>query len=75
METTVNKNDWRGDTTPSKVTILCENNNKAMEADVLSLNKRLLVAAVQGVKVTLVSQRENGVYTGRMGGLDLVYKL
>lgn len=70
----MNKNDWRGNTTPSKVTILCENNNKTMEADVLSMNERLLVAAIQGVKVTLASQRQNGVYTGRMGGLDLVYK-
>lgn len=70
----MNKNDWRGDTTPSKVKILCEDNNKMIEADVLSLNQRLLVAAIQGVKITLVSAKENGVYTGRMGGLDFVYK-
>lgn len=70
----MNKNDWRKDTTPSKVKILCEDNNKVMEADVLSLNERMLVAAIQGVKITLLSSKQNGIYTGRMGGLDLVYK-
>lgn len=70
----MNKNDWRGDTTPSKVNILCEDNNKIIEADVLSLNERLLVAAISGVKITLSSPKQNGVYTGRMGGLDLVYR-
>lgn len=70
----MNKNDWKRDITPSKVKILCEDNNKEMVADVLSLNERLLVAAIQGVKITLVSSKQNGVYTGRMGGLDLVYR-
>ena len=70
----MNKNDWRSQTTPSKVMIQCENNNKTLPADVISINEKVLVAAIQGVKITLTSKRENGVYSGKMGGLDLVYK-
>lgn len=70
----MNKNDWNQKQTPNKVLVLCENNNKAMEADVISLNEKILVAAIRGVKITLTSKRENGVYSGKMGGLDLVYR-
>ncbi len=70
----MNKNDWKSSTTPSQIMIVCENNNKAMVADVISLNERILVAAIQGVKINLTSRHENGVYVGKMGGLDLVYK-
>lgn len=70
----MNKNDWQARSTPDKVLIVCENNNKTMPADVISLNEKILVAAIHGVKVTLTSKRENGVYSGRMGGLDLIYK-
>jgi hypothetical protein len=45
-----------------------------MTANVIDMNDRLLIAAIQGVKITLVSQHENGVYAGKMGGLDLIYK-
>ena len=70
----MNKNDWKKKRIPDKVTVICENNNKSLTADVLDMNDRLLVAAIQGVKITLISQHENGVYVGRMGGLDLIYK-
>ena len=70
----MNKNDWRTNSVPEKVLIVCENNNKVMTADVISLNERMLTAAISGVKITLVSKNQNGTYTGRMGGLDLVYK-
>lgn len=70
----MNKNDWTSKGIPDKVTVVCENNNRAMSADVISLNERMLVAAISGVKITLVSKRENGVYSGKMGGLDLIYK-
>lgn len=70
----MNKNDWRRESTPQTVKIQCEDTNRVIEADVISLNQRLLVAAIQGVKITLVSQKENGIYTGRPCGLDLVYK-
>jgi hypothetical protein len=70
----MNKNDWKTNSVPNKVAIVCENNNKVMLADVISLNERMLVAAIAGVKITLASQKQNGVYVGRMGGLDLVYK-
>jgi hypothetical protein len=70
----MNKNDWIKSNTPSQVLIVCENNNKALQADVLALNERTLVAAIQGVKVNLISRHENGVYVGKMGGLDLVYR-
>lgn len=69
----MNKNDWQRSTTPAKVDIVCEGNGKIISADVLSLNEQMLVAAISGVKVTLVSRSENGVYQGRMAGLDLVY--
>lgn len=70
----MNKNDWSRDFTPDKVSITCENNGKIIEADVISIDDRRLVAAVQGVKITLASVNVNGIYTGRMGGLDLVYQ-
>lgn len=70
----MNKNDWQSSSVPKKVLIVCENNNKVMPADVISLNERMLTAAIGGVKITLVSKNQNGTYTGRMGGLDLVYK-
>lgn len=70
----MNKNDWKSKSIPNQVMIVCENNNKAMVADVISLNERTLVAAIQGVKINLISRHENGVYAGKMGGLDLVYK-
>lgn len=70
----MNKNDWKTSNTPSKILILCENNNKALPADVLTMNDRTLVAAIQGVKIILTSKHENGVYVGKMGGLDLVYR-
>ncbi len=70
----MNKNEWIKSNTPKQVMIVCENNSKALLADVLALNERTLVAAIQGVKVNLVSRHENGVYVGKMGGLDLVYK-
>lgn len=69
----MNKNDWNRNFTPDRVSVICENNGKSMEADVISLDDRRLVAAIQGVKITLASTNVNGVYTGRMGGLDLVY--
>ena len=68
-----NKNDWHGPRQPDTVNIVCEANGKVMPADVISLSERMLVAAISGVKITLVSKKENGVYEGRMGGLDLVY--
>jgi hypothetical protein len=71
----MNKNDWKSKGTPDKVMVICENNNKAMPADVISLNERMLIAAVQGVKITLISRHENGTYVGKMGGLDLIYKV
>jgi hypothetical protein len=70
----MNKNDWKESQRIDKVNILCEDNDKIMEADVISLTDRQLVAAIAGVKITLVSRRQNGVYEGRMGGLSLVYK-
>lgn len=70
----MNKNDWQSKNIPDKVEILCENNNKKMAADVISLTERTLVAAINGVKITLVSKNSNGVYVGRMAGLDLIYK-
>ncbi len=70
----MNKNDWQSKNIPNKVEILCENNNKKMSADVISLTDRMLVAAIAGVKITLVSKNSNGIYAGRMGGLDLIYK-
>lgn len=69
----MNNLDWQRSKTPSTVTVVCENNGRKLEADVLNLNEKVLVAAVSGVKVTLVSAKENGVYEGRMAGLDLVY--
>jgi hypothetical protein len=69
----MNKNDWQRSATPAKVDIVCESNGKIISADVLSLNEQMLVAAISGVKVTLVSRSQNGVYQGRMAGLDLVY--
>lgn len=69
----MNKNDWKRDMIPSHVDIICENNDKTMPADVISLNEKLLVAAINGVRITLISRKQNGVYEGRMGGLDLVY--
>ncbi len=71
----MNKNDWKTKSAPDTVLIVCENNNKVMTADVISLNERMLVAAIQGVKITLASKNQNGVYSGKMGGLDLVYKM
>lgn len=68
-----NKNDWRKEITPDKVKIRCENNDRVLDADVISLNESTLIAALNGVKLTLVSKKRNGVYEGRMGGLDLVY--
>lgn len=70
----MNKNDWQGKKIPDVVDIICENNNKAMTANVIDMNERLLIAAIQGVKITLISKHENGVYAGKMGGLDLTYK-
>lgn len=70
----MNKNDWQSKNIPAKVEILCENNNKKMAADVINLTERTLVAAINGVKITLVSKNSNGVYVGRMAGLDLIYK-
>jgi hypothetical protein len=70
----MNKNDWQSKNIPDKVTITCENNNKAMSADVIDMNDRLLIVAMQGIKLTLISKHENGVYAGKMGGLDLIYK-
>jgi len=69
----MNKNDWNRTITPNRVSVICENNGKSMEADVISLDDRRLVAAIQGVKIILSSPNANSVYTGRMGGLDLVY--
>ena len=69
----MNKNDWRKDHTPDKVDIMCESNERVISADVISLNERTLIAAIAGVKITLVSKKQNGVYQGRMSGLDLVY--
>jgi hypothetical protein len=66
-------NDWKRDYTPTEVDIVCENNGKTIRAAVLSLTEQMLVAAVNGVKVTLTSRNRNGVYEGRMAGLDLVY--
>jgi len=70
----MNKNDWTTKGLPSQVMVLCENNNKAMPADVISMNEKVLVAAIQGVKITLTNRNKTGVYVGKMGGLDLVYK-
>jgi hypothetical protein len=70
----MNKNDWKKRSVPDTVDIICENNNKAMTANVIDMNDRLLIVAIQGVKITLISQHENGVYAGKMGGLDLIYK-
>lgn len=70
----MNKNDWQSKNIPDKVNIICENNNKAMAADVIDMNARLLIVAMQGIKLTLISQHENGIYAGKMGGLDLIYK-
>lgn len=70
----MNKNDWKTKNIPDKVLVVCENNNKSMTADVITLNERMLIAAISGVKITLISKRENGVYVGKMGGLDLVYR-
>jgi hypothetical protein len=58
---------------PDKIIVICENNNKTMPADVISMNDRVLVVAIQTVRVTLVNRNNNGTYEGRMGGLDLVY--
>jgi hypothetical protein len=69
----MNKNDWNKKYTPDTVNVICENNGKSMEAQVIDLDDRRLVAAIQGVKITLASGNVKGVYTGRMGGLDLVY--
>lgn len=69
----MNKNEWNRNFTPDSVSVLCENNGKILEAQVISLDDRRLIAAIQGVKITLARANANGVYTGRMGGLDLVY--
>jgi len=37
------------------------------------LTERQLVAAISGVRITLVSKKKNGIYEGRMGGLSLLY--
>lgn len=70
----MNKNDWQARKIPDTVDIICENNRKTMTANVIDMNDRLLIAAIQGVKITLISKHENGVYAGKMGGLDLIYK-
>jgi hypothetical protein len=70
----MNKNDWQKRNVPDTVDIICENNRKSMTANVIDMNDRLLIAAIQGVKITLISQHENGVYAGKMGGLDLIYR-
>lgn len=70
----MNKNDWQAKHIPDTVNIICENNNKAMTANVIDMNDRLLIVAMQGIKLTLISNHENGTYAGKMGGLDLVYK-
>jgi hypothetical protein len=70
----MNKNDWQKRNIPDTVNIICENNKKAMTANVIDMNDRLLIAAIQGVKITLISHHENGIYAGKMGGLDLIYK-
>jgi hypothetical protein len=69
----MNKNDWNRPRRPDRVKIICENNGREMEADVISLSERQLIAAISGVKITLVSRNLNGIYEGKMGGLDLVY--
>ena len=69
----MNKNDWDGKWHLDKVKIVCEDNGKIIEADVISLTERQLVAAISGVRITLVSKKKNGLYEGRMGGLSLLY--
>lgn len=68
-----NKNNYIKNMKPSRVDIVCESNGKIISADVISISEKVLVAAISGMKITLISSKQNGIYQGRMSGLDLLY--
>jgi len=68
-----NKNNYIKNMKPSRVDIVCESNGKTISADVISISEKVLVAAISGMKITLISSKQNGIYQGRMSGLDYLY--